>query len=81
MLDTNCMIKFPVYRKLSGFDRFYKITDDRHFTEAFRVQGTLKYQHIEAVQFPEILRIKDMISCQFNYAEMSPEEILENFPD
>jgi hypothetical protein len=74
------MSPFPVYRKLSGFDRFYKITDDRHFTEAFRVQGSLKYQEIEAVQFPEILRIKDMIECQFNYVEMSPEEILEHFP-
>ena len=81
MLDTYRMITFPVYRKLSGFDRFYKITDDRHFTEAFRVQGTLKYQHIEAVQFPEVLRINDMIACQFNYVEMSPEEIQVNFPD
>ncbi len=81
MLDTYHMNIFPVYRKLSGFDRFYKITDDRHFTEAFRVQGTLKYQHIEAVQFPEILRINDMIECQFNYVEMSQEEIQENFPD
>lgn len=81
MLHIGCMNKFPIYRKLSGFDRFYKITDDRHFIEAYRVLGTMKYQHIEANQYPEILRIQDMIACQFNFEEMSIEEIRKNFPD
>lgn len=72
---------FPIFRKLSGFDRFYKITDDRHFIEATRVKCKVKLQFIEATQYPEILRIKDMIECQFNYVEMSTEEIQQIFPD
>jgi len=66
---------FPIYRKLDGFARFYKIESADLFVEVTIVQGKIQYQTIQAIQFPEKLRIQDMISCSFNYTAMSLEEI------
>ncbi len=70
---------FPIYRKLDGFARFYKIESADLFVEAIIVQNTIKHNKIQAVQFPEKLRIQDMISCAFNYIPMTEEEILRYF--
>ncbi|MDF3027129.1 MAG: hypothetical protein K0S23_1436 [Fluviicola sp.] len=70
---------FPIFRKLDGFDRFYKIESADSFTEVTIQQGKMKHQTIQAVQFPEKLRIQDMISCSFNYVPMSSEEIAAYF--
>ena len=67
---------FPVYRKLDGFVRFYKIESADLFIEVTLAHGNPHYQTIQAVQFPEKLRIQDMISCSFNYIPMSEEEIM-----
>lgn len=66
---------FPIYRKLDGFSRFYKIEHEDLFIEATVSQGEIRLQTIRAVQFPEKLRIRDMISCAFSYVPMSEEEI------
>nr|WP_294859407.1 hypothetical protein [uncultured Fluviicola sp.] len=66
---------FPIYRKLDGFSRFYKIENADAFIEVTIQQGKIQHQIIQAVQFPEKLRIQDMISCSFNYVPMSKEEI------
>lgn len=70
---------FPIYRKLDGFDRFYKIESVDSFTEVTIQQGKIRHQTIQAIQFPEKLRIRDMISCSFNYVPMSLEEIATYF--
>ncbi|WP_294676400.1 hypothetical protein [uncultured Fluviicola sp.] len=70
---------FPVYRKLDGFNRFYKIESEDVFIEVTFSQDQPKYQTIQAIQFPEKLRIRDMISCSFNYVPMSEEEIEKYF--
>lgn len=70
---------FPVYRKLDGFNRFYKIESEDVFIEVTFSQDQPKYQTIQAIQFPEKLRIRDMISCSFNYIPMSEEEIKSYF--
>ena len=61
------MPDFPQYRKLSNLRSFYRIDDERNFTEiqligskAFRIQ-------IQAVQYPEIIKIKDMLSFNEPY--------------
>lgn len=66
---------FPIYRKLDGFARFYKIESADLFIEATITQGEIRQQAIQAIQFPEKLRIQDMISCSFNYVPMNEEEI------
>ena len=70
---------FPIYRKLDGFARFYKIESADLFIEVTLVQGNPQHQTIRAVQFPEKLRVQDMISCSFNYIPMTEEEIMRYF--
>lgn len=70
---------FPIYRKLDGFSRFYKIESTDLFIEVTIQKGVIHYQTIQAIQFPEKLRIQDMISCAFNYVPMSSEEITTYF--
>lgn len=70
---------FPVYRKLDGFNRFYKIESPDLFIEVTIQQGKVRHQTIQAIQFPEKLRIQDMISCSFNYVPMSSDEITTYF--
>ena len=58
---------FPQYRSLEGFNRHYMITDERTFYEAVHLSGEWKITEVKAVQYPEILRIKDMLECNFTY--------------
>lgn len=72
---------FPQYRKLDGFHRYYQITDDRTFIEVSVINGKISRTRIEAKQYPEMLRIKDMLDQQWNYRNMSEDEIGEFFPE
>lgn len=66
---------YPQYRKLAGFDRYYKITDDKCFIEVAVTNGKASSQTIIANQFPEMLRIQDMLNCNWSYVKMNDEEI------
>lgn len=58
---NNKVTDFPQYRMLSNGKSFYKITDDLHFEEV-KLVGTRVYrQEFTANQYPEMLRIKDML--------------------
>ncbi|AEA42536.1 hypothetical protein [Fluviicola taffensis] len=70
---------FPIYRKLEGFNRFYKIESADLFIEISIRNGIPHSETIQAIQFPEKLRIQDMIAFNFNYVEMSEEEIANYF--
>mgnify|MGYP001158670118 CR=1 FL=1 len=60
MLDKDT--DFPQYRKLSNDKVFYKIVNNREFHE-IQVVGTFAQLYtIEAKQYPEILKIKDMLN-------------------
>lgn len=52
---------FPIYRKLSNNKSFYKILDDKTFDEIQLVGSKKNYYKHVATQYPELLRIKDMI--------------------
>jgi hypothetical protein len=55
---------FPQYRKLSNNRCFYEILDERHFRE-IQCVGSRKFVHvIKAEQYPEILRIMDMLDLK-----------------
>ena len=73
------MIEFPQYRKLDGFHRYYQIIDERTFIEIALMNGKKIVNHIEAKQFPEILRIKDMLGEEGNYCRMQSDEIERYF--
>ena len=69
---------FPQYRKLGNGLTFYKITDDRTFEE-IQVVGSRKNKYkTEAKQYPEILRIQDMLNCmEDTYFDSHEQEWLE----
>lgn len=73
------MENYPQYRKLEGFQRYYRISDARTFTEAVVMNGKVSYQTVEATQYPEMLRIKDMLQQEWNYREMDASEIAQYF--
>jgi hypothetical protein len=73
-------MEFPIYRKLDGFHRYYKLMSDRLFQEVYPQGGNLVRNEIEATQFPEIVRIQDMIDCAFSFTPMTAEEITQYFP-
>ena len=64
---------FPQFRKLSNGKAFYRITSERAFEE-IQIAGSKRILHtITANQYPEMIRIKDMLECGFAY-EMSDEK-------
>ena len=62
---------YPQYRKTSNGKNWYKILSDKRFVE-IQVIGskTVEYE-ITANQYPEMVRIQDMLSC--NGYEMANE--------
>ncbi len=70
-------IDFPQYRKLINDKSFYCILDGRNFEE-IQIIGSkmVKYQFL-AAQYPEMLRIKDMIDCSHGYINYTRSEFNE----
>jgi hypothetical protein len=60
MVETNW--KYPEYRKLATNRTFYKILDDRNFEEKQIIGDSVAFYKIQAQQYPEILRIQDMLT-------------------
>jgi hypothetical protein len=56
-------MNFPQYRMLINEKVIYKIIDDRNFEEKQRSGSKIFHFKIEAKQYPELLKIKDMLSC------------------
>ncbi|MBU2019610.1 MAG: hypothetical protein KJ941_08190 [Bacteroidetes bacterium] len=54
---------FPIYRKLTNSVRVYQILNDRSFNEKQRLGAKVLDYSVIASQYPEMLRIQDMISC------------------
>lgn len=65
---------FPQYRKLSNDKTFYKIQSDRLFEEV-QLMGSKVFRYaFEAKQYPEILKIQDMLKLEEPYLLISEEE-------
>jgi hypothetical protein len=56
-------VDFPQYRKLANEKSHYEIRNDRHFIEKQLIGKQVFTIEIEANQYPEILRIQDMLNC------------------
>ena len=59
-------IDYPIYRKLSNNQSFYKVVDSKSFEEIQIIGTKRRHQLIEAKQYPEILFVLDLI--QINHA-------------
>ncbi len=70
----NKSIDFPQYRKLSNGLRFYKINSSDSFEE-LQILGKKVYHFtFKAEQYPEKLRIMDMLSLEEGYLPSQPIE-------
>ena len=67
----NKVIDFPQYRKLSNNKVFYRIVSNVVFEEIQIIGNKALLHQIEAIQYPEMIRIKDML--ELNGYEMSTE--------
>lgn len=65
---------FPQYRKYLGIDTYYKIESDKRFIEISKVGSQTQKHIVEANQYPEMLRIQDMLSCLDNRWELITEK-------
>jgi len=64
---------FPQYRKLSNNKVYYRILDERHFDEIQIIGKSARLFNIEAKQYPEILRIYDLLEQSLEGIEFSTE--------
>lgn len=68
---------FPQYRRLSELDVYYKILDALNFYEVKRFGSKWMSTHIVAEQYPEKLKIMDMVACETPYVLIKETEIIE----
>jgi hypothetical protein len=69
---------FPQYRKLINNRSFYEILDERNFREIQLIGSRTVLHVVKAVQYPEILRVMDMLTDQELY-RMSDEQEFKRF--
>ena len=70
---------YPYYRKLNGLDIWYKIVSETEFHELKRIGGRLVLEVVVAVQYPEKLRIQDMIQAEGGHFVITDESAFEDF--
>lgn len=64
---------FPAYRKYKNSNTFFKLISENSFEEISFI-GTKGFLHeIEAKQYPEYLRIQDMLNCENDIWEVISE--------
>lgn len=71
------MIEFPQYRKLSNDKSFFCIEDECHFTEIQLIGQKVFEIKINAIQYPEKLKIMDMLNCEDPYLKIEESEFLD----
>lgn len=71
---NNKVTDFPQFRMISGRKVYYKILSDRQFIELSWIGEKLFRYTITAVQYPEMLRIMDMLTCKPPYLILPAEE-------
>ncbi len=57
-------MEFPIYRKYKNSETYFKINNEKSFEEISFVGSKTFHYVIEAKQYPEFLRIKDMMECK-----------------
>ncbi|NRA13430.1 MAG: hypothetical protein HRT57_15905 [Crocinitomicaceae bacterium] len=68
-------IDFPQYRKLSNDKVFVRINNDRQFDEVQIIGKKARFHTVEAIQYPEILKIIDLLSYEMEgYLESNEKE-------
>ena len=71
---ANKVIDFPQYRKLSNDKVFYRINSDRDFDEIQLIGTKAQWFTTKAQQYPEILRIMEMLEEDSNVYLLSSQD-------
>jgi hypothetical protein len=66
-------MEFPQYRKLSNDKSYYRIESLTQFIEIQRIGSRLVKHSIRADQYPEMLRIREMLSLELEGIELLSE--------
>ena len=67
-------MNFPQYRKLMNDKSFYRIDSERSFYEIQLIGSKCFLYQTEAKQYPEIIRIQDMLSLSEPFVPSSIDE-------
>jgi hypothetical protein len=70
------MSDYPIYRKLSNQKSFYRIVSSTEFEEIQCIGSARIQTFCKAEKYPEMLRIKDMISCRTPFKSSSEMEFV-----
>ncbi len=62
---------FPQYRKLSNNKVYYQIVNERCFNEIQLIGEKAQLYRIEARQYPEMLKIRDLLELSVEGYELS----------
>jgi hypothetical protein len=54
---------FPIYRKYKGINVWFKVIDSRNFIEIKQIGSKFVRHEVEALQYPEMILIQDIINC------------------
>ena len=68
---------FPQYRKLDHWV-YYRINNERSFDEIRVVGSTAFFHSIEANQYPEIIRVQEMLDLKMEHLTLSDESEFES---
>jgi hypothetical protein len=77
MIDKNT--DFPQYRKMINGKAYYKIINNRSFQEIQLIGSKMRLQEIVANQYPEMLRIMDMLAKESPFVEINASEFEDLF--
>ena len=64
------MSNFPQFRKLQNADVVYAIASPTRFTELKCMGKFYSVNEFEAKQYPEMLRIRDMLECAAGFSKI-----------
>jgi hypothetical protein len=62
--EDTIKMEFPQFRKLDNGRSLYKITAPDQFIELQQIGSKWMVYTFELQQFPDLLRLQDMLSCQ-----------------
>ena len=68
-------MNFPQYRKYKNIETYFKIISEKKFEELSLFRNKFVKHSIEAKQYPEMLRIMDMLNCEEGIWEVVEEKV------
>lgn len=72
-------MEFPQYRFFATNKIIYKILDYKNFEEKQKMGSKVLFFKMEAKQYPEILKIMDMLNCEKEIYKIANENDWLNF--